>query len=189
MGPASAHLPLLLVSLTTTAAASAAATAASATAAVAAATAMACLFPLLPCCGHVAPEVVLSFSVYDLTKLHRRFSLGGFVGEVLWSVFFRPRSPRNHFDALPIASHKWVVLGFEKKKNSTCVKSSNFYEGQRKKSVEVEEGEGKNRAYEWQMEEEVWVFFSKRNKLCVPFWRDFKPNKLLPSFFNHSMLK
>jgi len=39
-------------------------------------------------------------------------------------------------------------LGFEKKKNSTCVKSSNFYEGQRKKSVEVEEGEGKNRAYE-----------------------------------------
>lgn len=104
MGPASAHLPLLLVSLTTTAAASAAATAASATAAVAAATAMAWLLLFL-CGGHVA-AVVLSFSVYDLTKLHRRFSLGGLAGGAVYSVFLRPKNPRNHFVALPIISSK-----------------------------------------------------------------------------------
>lgn len=131
MGPASAHLPLLLVSLTTTAAASAAATAASATAAVAAATAMACLPPSFPCGGQVA-AALLSFSVFDLTKLHRRFSLGGLAGEELWSVFLRPRRPRNHFDALPIGSEKFWVW--------------------RKKQVlrgtEEEEEEGKNRAYE-----------------------------------------
>lgn len=74
--------------------------------------------------------VLLSFSVFDLTKLHRRFSLGGFAGEVLRSVFLRPRSPRNHFDALPIAYHKFWVS----RKNKTCVKkNSNSYEGERKK--------------------------------------------------------
>jgi len=31
----------------------------------------------------------------------------------------------------------------------------------RGRRVEVEEGEGKNRAYEWQMQEEVWVFWVK----------------------------
>jgi len=140
VGPASAHLPLLLVSLTTTAAASAAATAASATAAVAAATAMACLVPLFPCCGHVAAVVLLSFSVYDLTKLHRRFSLGGLVGEVPCSVFLRPRSPRNHFDALPIASHKRVVLGFERqKKKQNLRKKMATAMRNRGRRVEVEE--------------------------------------------------
>lgn len=44
--------------------------------------------------------------MYDFTKLHLRFSLGGFAGAVeaveRASGFFRPMRPRNHCDALPI---------------------------------------------------------------------------------------
>ena len=136
-----AHLPLL-VSLTTAAAACAAATAASAAAAVAAATAIACLLVASSSCSEaasnadtcpyeVAAFVVVvvdvvslvclkwwSFSLYDLTKLHLRFSLGGLGGVGVWewecdeSVFLRPRRPRNHFEALPI----WSVRVKEKAK-------------------------------------------------------------------------
>ena len=119
-----AHLPLL-VSLTTAAAAWAAATAASAAAAVAAATAMACLLASSSCSEadtfpyEVASAFVVvwsllclvwwwwwSFSLYDLTKLHLRFSLGGLGVVGVWECEFvfllRPRRPRNHFEALPI---------------------------------------------------------------------------------------
>ena len=114
-----AHLPLL-VSLTTAAAAWAAATAASAAAAVAAATAMACLLASSSCSeADTFPYEVASafvvvwsllclvwwwpFSLYDLTKLHLRFSLGGLGVWECESVFLlRPRRPRNHFEALPI---------------------------------------------------------------------------------------
>lgn len=59
-----------------------------------------------------------SFCLWDLTKLHLRFSLGNVEAEQLGvgveeSGFFRRRIPRNHFDALPILScKKQVVLGF-----------------------------------------------------------------------------